>query len=201
MGRKPAITRNAVVAAAVEIIDRDGMDGFSLERIATTLGVRAPSLYNHFADKTEILAEVARAIVLETPRIPDPAEGRWQEWLIAESLEFRNTLLRHPNLVPVVFAWFPEKLLHKLYAQYSELLSENGVPSSRHLLLLEAAHRMVVGSAMCTATGRPALVEFPPPSAGDARDDTTAATRDADELLFVEMLGAFLAGVDLSDRD
>ncbi|MFD1812140.1 TetR/AcrR family transcriptional regulator [Rhodococcus gannanensis] len=201
MGRKPAITRKAVVTAAVEIIDRDGMEGFSLERVASALGVRAPSLYNHFADRTEILAEVARAIVLETPRIPDPAPGQWREWLIAESLEFRNTLLRHPNLVPVVFAWFPESLLHKLYAQYSDLLGAHGVPASHHLFLLEAAHRMTVGSAVCTATGRPALIELPSGGAAESRERTGSVARDADELLFVDMLRAFLSGVDLGDPD
>ncbi|MEZ5150289.1 TetR/AcrR family transcriptional regulator [Rhodococcus zopfii] len=70
MGRKPAVTRDAVATAALDLIDRDGMAGFSLERTASALGVRAPSLYNHFADKTEILGEVARVVVLETPRVP-----------------------------------------------------------------------------------------------------------------------------------
>lgn len=197
MGRKPAITRSAVVSAAIEIIDRDGMEGFSLERIAQALNVRAPSLYNHFADKTEILSEVARAVVLETPRIPDPAPGQWRDWLIAESLEFRNSLLRHPNVVPVVFTWFPENLLHKLYAQYSRLLDDQGVPSSRHLFLLEATHRMTVGSAMCTATGRPALMELPPNESVEPSVGASVAAQDADEVLFVEMLRAFLVGVDV----
>lgn len=191
MGRKPAISRDAVVSTAIEIIDRDGMATFSLERTATALNVRAPSLYNHFIDKTEILSEVARAIILETPRVPDPAPGQWREWLMAECLEFRNTLLRHPNIVPVVVTWFPEPLRHKLYAQYSRLLADHGVPASHHLFLLEATHRMTLGSAICTATGRPALVELPP-----RPDRESTETKDADELLFVEMLRVFLAGVD-----
>jgi len=191
MGRRPAITREAVVTTAIELIDRDGMAAFSLDRVARALNVRGPSLYNHFADRSEILTEVARAIVLETPRVPDPEPGRWREWLIAECREFRSTLLRHPNVVPVVFTWFPEKLLDKLYDRYSALLAEHGVPESHRLFLLEATHRMTVGSAVCTATGRPAALELPWSTA------TAGTDADADEILFVEMLKAFLAGVDI----
>lgn len=193
MGRKPAITRDAVATAALDLIDRDGMAGFSLERTASALGVRAPSLYNHFADKTEILGEVARVVVLETPRVPDPAPGQWRSWLIAECLEFRNTLMRHPNAVPVVVTWFPEPLLHKLYAQYSTLLGDHGVPASDHLFLLEATHRMTIGSAMCAATGRPALVELP---SGNPTERVATAPPDADSALFERMLVTFLAGFD-----
>lgn len=200
MGRKPAITRGAVASAALEIIDRDGMAGFSLERIATALHVRAPSLYNHFADKSEILTAVARAVVLETPRVPDPEPGQWREWLISECVEFRNTLLRHPNAVPTVFAYFPESLLYKLYGRDSRLLAAHGVPPARALFLLEATHRMTVGSAVCTATGRPALVELPRPDSTEGKDWRSAAATDADESLFIEMLRAFLDGVDLGDK-
>lgn len=195
MGRRPTITRGAVAAAAIDIIDRDGIDGFSLERVATALNVRAPSLYNHFTDRSAILTEVARAVVLETPRVPDPEQGQWRQWLIAECREFRNTLLRHPNIVPIVFTYFPDTLLNKLYTQHSRLLADHGVPSSHCLFLLEATHRMTVGSAMCTATGRPA-----PEKALPHGLLVSPQAADADEMLFTEMLRAFLDGVVFHDR-
>src|ERR1700759_527154 len=66
----PLISHDAVVEASLLIIDREGLDAFSLPRLARELNVAAPSLYHHFADRADILRTVARAIVLAT-RLPD----------------------------------------------------------------------------------------------------------------------------------
>jgi AcrR family transcriptional regulator len=47
MGRKLGLTLDDVVAQAAEIADRDGLDQLSLASVASGLGVRSPSLYNH----------------------------------------------------------------------------------------------------------------------------------------------------------
>ncbi|MDN5913744.1 MAG: TetR/AcrR family transcriptional regulator [Pseudonocardia sp.] len=193
MGRKPSITRDGAARAALSIVDEGGTATLSLERIATALNVRAPSLYNHFTDKAEILAEVARIIVLDTPRVPDPAPGHWREWLVEESTLFRRSLLRHPRAVPLVVEYLPQTLLVRLYQQYSLLLSSHAVPERMHLFLLEAAHRMTVGSAVSAATGRAALESLELDGDGGARP----ASESEDELRFVGMLQAFLRGVDL----
>ncbi|MBN9794746.1 MULTISPECIES: TetR/AcrR family transcriptional regulator [unclassified Pseudonocardia] len=190
MGRRPLITRDGAARAALAIVDEGGPAALSLERLAAALGVRAPSLYNHFADKAEILAEVARTIVLDTPRVPDPAAGQWREWLVEESTLFRRSLLRHPRAVPLVVAYFPQPLLVRLYRRYSLLLEGQGVPERVHLFLLEAAHRMTIGSAISTANGRAALQGLGP-------DDLVPASDDEDERRFVEMMRTFLRGVDL----
>ena len=59
---KPLISRASAVQASIEIIDAEGLDAFSLPRLAKHMGVRAPSLYHHFADKNEILTAIARHI-------------------------------------------------------------------------------------------------------------------------------------------
>lgn len=193
MGRRPLITRDGAARAALSIVDEGGPAGLSLERLATALNVRAPSLYNHFTDKAEILAEVARIIVLDTPRVPDPAQGRWREWLVDESTHFRRSLLRHPRAVPLVVEYLPQPLLVRLYRQYSGLLSSHDVPERMHLFLLEAAHRMTIGSAISTATGRAALQSLD----GDEVDRVAPAPDEEDERRFVEMMRTFLRGVDL----
>jgi AcrR family transcriptional regulator len=57
--RQPLISRAGAVAAAIEIIDTEGLNALSLPRLARHLNVRAPSLYHHFDDKSEILGAVA----------------------------------------------------------------------------------------------------------------------------------------------
>lgn len=56
---RPPLTRDAIVAAARERIRAHGLDAFSLRPLAADLGVSAPALYTHFADKRELLRAVA----------------------------------------------------------------------------------------------------------------------------------------------
>jgi AcrR family transcriptional regulator len=47
MARKPGLDRDKVINAAVAIIDREGLQALTLSRIASAVGVKLPSLYNH----------------------------------------------------------------------------------------------------------------------------------------------------------
>ena len=65
MARPPRrlLSREQIVAAALELIDTDGPDGFSTRKLAAALGVRGPSLYNYFATKDEILQAAANEVI------------------------------------------------------------------------------------------------------------------------------------------
>jgi AcrR family transcriptional regulator len=64
-GRWTKTERRAQVAAvALEVIAREGVHAASLGRIAQAAGITAPSLYNHFSGRTEIL-EAASDLLLE----------------------------------------------------------------------------------------------------------------------------------------
>src|SRR6478735_7322489 len=54
---RAGLSTAAVVAAAAEIADAEGLDRLTLARVAATAGVRTPSLYNH----VESLDDVRRA--------------------------------------------------------------------------------------------------------------------------------------------
>ena len=190
------IQRETVARAAVAIVDEDGPTSLSLERIATRLGVKAPSLYNHFADKTEILEEAARTIVLETPEHGDVVDGDWIEWLVAGAIAFRGVLLDHAQSVPLVVENFPRRLLERLYARHCRVLRDNGVPVADQMFIVETVHRMTIGSAMCAATGRPAMSAPMDPDQFDA--DVVASLTSGewdDDRLFVESVRTFLHGV------
>jgi TetR/AcrR family tetracycline transcriptional repressor len=50
-----ALTRDQVVDAGIRLLDAEGLDGLTLRRLATELGVQAPTLYWHVRDKRELL--------------------------------------------------------------------------------------------------------------------------------------------------
>jgi TetR/AcrR family tetracycline transcriptional repressor len=56
------LTRDAVVDAAVELLGEVGLEGLSLRRLARELGVSAPTLYWHVADKRTLLDHVAQQV-------------------------------------------------------------------------------------------------------------------------------------------
>ncbi|MER6948051.1 TetR/AcrR family transcriptional regulator C-terminal domain-containing protein [Nonomuraea sp. NPDC000554] len=77
-----ALERGTIVAAALRLLDEVGLDGLTLRRLATDLGVQAPALYWHFKNKQELLDAMAAAMSSAHPRrrpLDDPA--RWREWI------------------------------------------------------------------------------------------------------------------------
>lgn len=54
---QPLIDRERVIETALSLIDAEGLAASSLPRRARELGVKTPSLYHHFDDRAEIMAE------------------------------------------------------------------------------------------------------------------------------------------------
>lgn len=88
------LTRPRVIAAAVELADRDGIESISMRKLAQELGVEAMSLYTHVRNKNDLLDGMADAVVSE---IPLPAiGGDWKASLRQMALAARTVVLRHP---------------------------------------------------------------------------------------------------------
>lgn len=56
----PSSTADRILAAAEDIIERDGPEGLTTRAVCLAAGVTAPTLYHHFGDKTGLLAAVVR---------------------------------------------------------------------------------------------------------------------------------------------
>lgn len=148
---KPLILHDSVVEASLRIIDTEGLEAFSLPRLARELNVQAPSLYHHFKDKAEILKAVARAIVVET-RLPDPKSvPNWIEWLVALSLAFRQSILRHRNAAPVLLQFMPRDVLIRNYNLTAMYLAEIGVPLDQVVVILDGLDKLTVGAGVSDA--------------------------------------------------
>lgn len=103
-GRPPRgaaqLSKASVVDAALSVIDDDGMDAVSMRSVAKSLGVDAKSLYNHVADKEDLLDAVAERI-LGSMRLPTPG-GDVRADLLAIGHAFRGVALAHPRAAPLV---------------------------------------------------------------------------------------------------
>ena len=97
--RHPLLSRERIVHVAGTLVDAHGLDAVSTRRLATELGVAGPSLYHHFATKTDILDAVADAIVAQVD-ISFFGTYDWPEALRRWGHSYRSALLAHPNIVP-----------------------------------------------------------------------------------------------------
>jgi len=72
MSGRERLTREKVLDAAMALASVDGLDGLSMRRLARTLGVEAMSLYNHVANKTDLLDGIAERVFAQVEPA-DPA--------------------------------------------------------------------------------------------------------------------------------
>jgi AcrR family transcriptional regulator len=94
------ITRDVVLAAALELIDRDGVDGLSMRRLAGVLHRDPMILYRHAPNKAALLDGVAETVLTQLK--VDPADPDWAAQLRAVARSYRALALAHPNVVPLL---------------------------------------------------------------------------------------------------
>lgn len=196
--RQPLISRSAAAAAALRIIDEEGLDALSLPRLARDIGVRAPSLYHHFEDKSAILAAVSRAIVAEIKVPRKPAPENWPEWFVQMSLNFRTVVLRHRNAAPLLLQYRPRLQLTG-YDDAAEYLAECGVPAHLHVQILEGMETITLGASLAEAMKPTASRKPSFPYLDVKRQPNLAAAVAANTFtqkkVFENMIRSFLYGV------
>ena len=94
------ITREAVLAAALDIIDRDGADALSMRRLARALDRDPMILYRHAPNKAALLDGVAETVLAQLH--VDSADPDWAGQLRQVARRFRALALAHPHVVPLI---------------------------------------------------------------------------------------------------
>lgn len=186
------ISRSGAAEAALAVIDEHGLDGFNMALVAKRLGVKPPSLYHHFRDRREVLAEVA--LLLLDPGTLELNEVDWAERLIELCLKTRRSLLKHPKAALLILQYFPR---HLLLDEYDRAAREDPLAAELHMAVIEGTEKITFGSALFEAYSRSTDVpSFPPVDAATYPTLTAslAANPFGDEELFVETLRMFLAG-------
>jgi AcrR family transcriptional regulator len=105
-GERRPLTRDAIVDAALVLLDREGIAGLSMRRLAKELDVGAASLYWHVGDKEELLGLLLDRIVGET-RVPEPHPAHWQEQVKEMARETRRLLQRHRDAAQISMGRVP----------------------------------------------------------------------------------------------
>ncbi|GAB3078027.1 TetR family transcriptional regulator [Nocardioides zeae] len=197
---KPLISRHSTVQAALEIIDSEGLEALSLPRLARHMNVKAPSLYHHFSDKSEILAAVAREIVAKTVQPRKPTDGDWQGWFVQLSLNFRTAVLRHRRAAPILLEFLPRELLTTSYEDVCTFLIACEVPVSVHVLLLDGLEKLSLGSTIAEAMRPTQQRRVAFPHIDPERHPHLLAAQEANDLtprqVFEQTVRSYLVGME-----
>jgi len=94
------VTRAAVLANALQIIDRDGVEGLSMRRLGEAVGRDPMVLYRHVPNKAAVLDGVVE-MVLEQLSL-DTTRPDWAAALRDLAHDFRDLARAHPNVVPLL---------------------------------------------------------------------------------------------------
>jgi AcrR family transcriptional regulator len=106
--RRDPLTREAIVAAALGVLDRDGLDGFSMRRVAEELDTGAASLYWHVGSRDGLLDLILEEVIGEqVDAIPEPDPGEWREQLKEVARTMRRTTLGHRDIVRISIGRIP----------------------------------------------------------------------------------------------
>lgn len=95
------LTRERIIAAAVELIEREGVTAISMRRIAAELGCAVMSLYNHVPSKDALLDGVAEH-VMSGIEVQAEADASWEDQVRAQARAFRQIARAHPRCTMVV---------------------------------------------------------------------------------------------------
>src|SRR6185369_562979 len=90
--RKP-LKRERILAAALEVVDEQGIDALSMRKLGQSLGYEAMSLYNHVANKDDLLDGILDLVLAEMEP-PDPDGGL--SAIRASAISAHEALKRHP---------------------------------------------------------------------------------------------------------
>ncbi|RBO93645.1 TetR/AcrR family transcriptional regulator [Nocardia puris] len=104
--RKPRLSRERIVSAAMDLLDAEGVDGFSMRRLAARLDAGTMSLYAYVETREDVLDLALHAAFAEIDRTPDDANAPWRELLTRQLTRSREVMRRHP-WIPVLTATRP----------------------------------------------------------------------------------------------
>ncbi len=188
------LSREAIVATAIRLIEAEGEAAASMRRISAELGVAAMSLYNHLPNKAALLdavGEHVRAQIL-LPTDPDLA---WEQRARVLMRAFRDVVEQYPRCIELMMARAPSSLVGLEPLEYALDMAEQAGFSGRDALRVVRAFVAYAVGATTTAAHRARAVEALTLDAGGALPEPSGLAA----FPRIDALGADLFLIDESD--
>jgi AcrR family transcriptional regulator len=148
-GRRPGgVTVDDVVAAAIDIADREGVDALTIRRVAEACGLSPMGLYRHVRDKDDLLDRIVDAVV--GPGLQDlQASGPWDQQVADLFRHLRQLFLDHPGVaVLCVLRPTPVIGVARFYARILATLAEGGFTGTDAVHAFDTLLMFMFGSVL-----------------------------------------------------
>lgn len=168
MPRPRSLTSNDIAAAALQVIDRDGLAALSMRTTATELGVGAMSLYRYVKDR-EALERLVVDQVMATVNTKSTPRAAWDQEITRLAERIRRAVGKHPSIVPLL-------MLHRHASQgvkrcaeaLLQALTEGGFTGQQRVIALRTLVSYLSGALQAQHLGSldgpstDAMAELPP---------------------------------------
>lgn len=106
MARKPGrpkvgaeiLSRERILAAALQLVDANGVEQLSMRRLASVLGVDPMAIYRHVPDKAAVINGMVEMVFGEF-QVPTVVSSDWRDKVRAFAAAYRAVTHAHPHLV------------------------------------------------------------------------------------------------------
>jgi AcrR family transcriptional regulator len=149
--RRPVLSRDGIVDAAIRIADAEGLEAVSIRRVASDLGVRPMSLYTHIERKEDLLTLMRDRVNVEV-LLGDELPDDWRAALTGIARRTRDVVLRHRWMVEIHDAPLGPNALRHLEESLTAVRPLN-LDSVTGAEVLSAVDRFVMGHVSFEMTG------------------------------------------------
>jgi AcrR family transcriptional regulator len=100
MEKRPALSKDQIIAKAIELADKGGLSALSMRKLAGELSIQAMSLYHYFKTKDELIAHMADKLVVNIDfGEEDNVTNDWRTIMLTRAMSVKALFLEH--------AWLP----------------------------------------------------------------------------------------------
>ncbi|MET9320315.1 TetR/AcrR family transcriptional regulator [Streptomyces sp. NPDC003038] len=101
MPRPRSLTPDQLAAAALVVIDRQGLAALSMRAVAAEIGISTMALYRYVRDREELEALVVELVLSAADSTPPPAAAPWRERITVLVDRLRAAVAAHPAVLPL----------------------------------------------------------------------------------------------------
>ncbi|NEE02609.1 TetR/AcrR family transcriptional regulator [Phytoactinopolyspora halotolerans] len=141
------LSRERILHAALDYIDQHGLEALSMHKLGAALGVKGMSLYNHVANKDDVLDGVVDVLWAEVEN-EAPPDADWRAGYRRFAHALRDTMHRHPKAAALIGSRqvMPEPALRCVQAHIAAAV-DGGLAEERAYALLRTINSYALGYA------------------------------------------------------
>ena len=162
---RPGLTREAVVARALEIGNAEGLEAVSLRRLAQEFRVTPMALYRHVRDKQDLINAMTEVVLEEIDVMAGLGpEMAWTEQIRLAIDNYKAQLDARPLALPLSIAYNGDgpPSFWRVLEQLLTILLDAGFARREAIILIRMISNLLAGYLLLLQQGAPEA-RFPPP--------------------------------------